>query len=91
MKQKNIKTNDVELVKKYITQMRNNVLQLEYTFHSYLYEEESVNRSQMDIKRKTFDIRTWKKHLLLDIASINIDALVPSRYQCVEIRSIGVF
>jgi hypothetical protein len=28
------------------------------------YEEVSVNRSQMDIKRKTCDIRTWKKHLL---------------------------
>jgi hypothetical protein len=26
-----------------------------------LYEGESVNRSQMDTKRKTCDIRTWKK------------------------------
>jgi hypothetical protein len=26
------------------------------------YEEESVNRSQMDIKRITGDIRNWKKH-----------------------------
>jgi hypothetical protein len=29
--------------------------------HRLLYEGESVNRSQMDIKRKTHDIRTWKK------------------------------
>jgi hypothetical protein len=27
-----------------------------------LYEAESVNRSQMDIKRKTRDIRTWGKN-----------------------------
>jgi hypothetical protein len=25
-----------------------------------LYEGESINKSQMDIKRKTCDIRTWK-------------------------------
>jgi hypothetical protein len=29
----------------------------------------------MDIKRKTHDIQTWKKHLFLSIFSINIDAL----------------
>jgi hypothetical protein len=27
----------------------------------YIYEEESVNRSQIDIKRKTCDIQSWKK------------------------------
>jgi hypothetical protein len=27
----------------------------------------------MDIKRKTFDIRTWKNHLFLNISSTNID------------------
>jgi hypothetical protein len=27
----------------------------------------------MDIKRKTCDIRTWKKHLFLDLSSTNID------------------
>jgi hypothetical protein len=27
----------------------------------HMYEGESVNRSQMDIKRKTCDIQTWKK------------------------------
>jgi hypothetical protein len=43
--------------------------------------------SQMDIKRKTCDIRTWKKHLFLGISSTNIDTLVPSLYQCVETRS----
>jgi hypothetical protein len=37
------------------------------------YEGESVNRSQMDIKRtrKTCDIRTWKKHLFPDVSSIS--------------------
>jgi hypothetical protein len=56
-----------------------------------IYEGESVNRSQMDIKRNANDIRTWKKHLFLDISSTNIDTLVPSLYQCVETRSIEVF
>jgi hypothetical protein len=32
---------------------------------------------QMDIKRKTCDIQTWKKHLFLDISYANIDTLVP--------------
>jgi hypothetical protein len=39
---------------------------------------EPVNMSQMDIKRKICDIRTWIKHLFLDISSTNIDTLVPS-------------
>jgi hypothetical protein len=58
---------------------------------SRLYEGESANRPQMDIKRKICDIRSWEKHLFLDISSINIDTLVPSLYQCVETRSIEVF
>jgi hypothetical protein len=29
-----------------------------------LHEGESVNRSQMDIKCKTYDIRNWKKHFI---------------------------
>jgi hypothetical protein len=33
---------------------------------------ESVYRSQKDIDYKTCDIRTWKKHLFLDIFSTNI-------------------
>jgi hypothetical protein len=45
----------------------------------------------MDIKRKTCDIRTWGKHLFLDMSSANIDTLVPSLCQCVETRSIEVF
>jgi hypothetical protein len=51
------------------------------------------NRSQMDVKRKTCDIRTWKKYLLLDISSTNTDTLVLvlSLYQLVETRSIDVF
>jgi hypothetical protein len=45
----------------------------------------------MGIKRKTYDIQTWEKHLFLDISPTNTDTLVPSRYQCVETRSIEVF
>jgi hypothetical protein len=39
------------------------------------YDVVSVNRSQMDIKRRTCDIRTWKTPLFLDISSNNIDTL----------------
>jgi hypothetical protein len=45
----------------------------------------------MDIKRKTYDTRTWKKRLFLDISSTNIDTLVPSLYQCAETCSIEAF
>jgi hypothetical protein len=45
---------------------------------TYFYEGDAVNRSQMDIKYKTHDIRTWKRLLFLDISSINIDTLVLS-------------
>jgi hypothetical protein len=41
----------------------------------------------MDMKRKTRDIRTWKKkkkHLFLDTSSTNIDTLVSSLYHYVE-------
>jgi hypothetical protein len=55
------------------------------------YEEESVNRSQMDIKRKTLDIRTWTKHLFLGTSSTDIDTLVAPLYQCVKTCSIEVF
>jgi hypothetical protein len=51
------------------------------------YEGESINRSQIDIKRKTYDGRTWKK-LFLVISSTNIDTLNSSLCQCVETRSI---
>jgi hypothetical protein len=57
----------------------------------HTYEGDSVNRSQMDIKRKTCDIRTWKRHSFLEITSTNIDILVPSLYQRVETRSTEVF
>jgi hypothetical protein len=47
--------------------------------------EKSVNRSQMDIKPKTCDIRNWKKiYLFLDIYFTNTVTLVPSHYQCVR-------
>jgi hypothetical protein len=71
MKQKNIKTNDVELMKQQITHLKNNVLQLEHNFRSYIYEGESVNRPQMDIKRRTCHIRIWGKHIFLNIFSTN--------------------
>jgi hypothetical protein len=60
-------------------------------FHTFWYEGDSVNTSQMDMKRKTCDIRTWKNHLFPDISSTYTDTLVPSLYQCVETRSIEVF
>jgi hypothetical protein len=41
----------------------------------------------MDIKRKQLGIRTWTKHLFLDISSTNTDTRVPSLDQCVETRS----
>jgi hypothetical protein len=55
------------------------------------YEGQSANRLQMGIKRKTCDFRNFKNRLFLDISSTNIDTFVPSRYQCVENRSIEVF
>jgi hypothetical protein len=54
------------------------------------YEGESVNRSQMDIKRKTCDTGTWKKHSFPDMSYTSTD-IVPSLYQRVESRSIEVF
>jgi hypothetical protein len=59
-------------------------------FYLRNYKEESLNRTQMDVKRKIYDIRIWEKHSFLDISSTNIDTLVPSLYQCVETRSIEV-
>jgi hypothetical protein len=56
-----------------------------------MYVGESVNKLQMDIKHKICDIRTWKKHLSLDISSTNIDTLVPSLCQGVETCSTEVF
>jgi hypothetical protein len=58
---------------------------------SATYEVGSVNRWQMDLIRKACDIRTWNKHLFLNISSNDNDTLVSSLYQCVETRSIGVF
>jgi hypothetical protein len=50
-----------------------------------------VSKYDTGIKRKTCDIRTWIKHLFLEISFINIDTLFPSLYQCVETRRIEVF
>jgi hypothetical protein len=62
-----------------------------YCIYLRIHVGESVNRSEMDIKRKTCDIRTWKKHLFLDISSTNIYTLVQSLYQRVETRCTEVF
>jgi hypothetical protein len=40
---------------------------------------------------KTCDTQTWIKHLFLDTSSTNIDTLVPSLYNRIEIRSIKSF
>jgi hypothetical protein len=58
-----------------------------------VYERESVNRSQIYMKRKICDIRTWEKQIrvFLHISSTTTDTLVPLLYQCVETRCIEVF
>jgi hypothetical protein len=56
----------------------------------WLYETESANKSQIDVNHKTCDIRTWTKHLFLDISSTNICTLVPPLYQRIETRCIVV-
>jgi hypothetical protein len=61
-----------------------------YTTFLIMYKGELVSRSQMDIKRKTCDIRKREK-IFLGISSSNIDTLVPSLYQCVETRSLEVY
>jgi hypothetical protein len=63
----------------------------EFKTYEWRYEGDSVNGPQRDTKRKTCDIRTWKKLLFLDISSTNSDTLVPSLCLCVETRSIEVF
>jgi hypothetical protein len=68
----------------------NNMLFIFIVFR-FIYDGESVNRTQLDIKRKIRVIRTWKNRLFLDISSTNIDTLVLSLYQCVETRRIEVF
>jgi hypothetical protein len=62
-----------------------------YLCFSQYYVVEPVNRSQIDMKRKTCDIRTWGGKKILGISSTNIDALLPSLYQCVETHSTDLF
>jgi hypothetical protein len=51
-----------------------------------------VNKSQMDIKRNTYEYSNrGGESLFLDTSSTNIDTTVPSLYQCVETRSTEVF
>jgi hypothetical protein len=69
----------------------NIVVRILLCFSFVYYEEEAVNRSQTDIKPKTWDIRTWEEHLFLDISSTNTDTHVPWFYQCLETRTIEVF
>jgi hypothetical protein len=58
--------------------------------YTLIYEGESVDRTQMNTKHKTSDIRKRPNHKFLDISSTSIDALVPSLYPCVENRRIDV-
>jgi hypothetical protein len=58
------------------------------TSHRRRYEGESLNVSQMDIERKTCDIRTSTKYLVLDMSSTDSDTLVSMLYQCVETLSL---
>jgi hypothetical protein len=64
--------------------------QIIFIWSTRIYEGESVNKPQMDIKRKTCDIWTWKKHSFLDIPSTSIDTHDTSLYKSVETRSIKV-
>jgi hypothetical protein len=48
----------------------------DHTCRSHEHTRQSVNRSEIDMKRKTCDIRTWEKHVFLDTFSTNIDTLV---------------
>jgi hypothetical protein len=57
----------------------------------WYYEGKSVNKSKIDIKPKTCDIRTWKKLFISRHILTNIDTFVPWLYQCFETRSIEVF
>jgi hypothetical protein len=67
------------------------IIELDHRFIKE-YEGQSVNISQMDIKRKTCDIRTWKKmNFSTYPPSTLIDTPVPSLYQCAETRSTQVF
>jgi hypothetical protein len=55
------------------------------------FTRESVSRSQMDIKRKTRDIKNWEEYLFLDISSTYTDTFVPSLYPCVKTHSRQAF
>jgi hypothetical protein len=56
------------------------------------YKGESVNRSQMNMKRKTRDIRTWERKIIY-FSTYPPPTLirVPSLCQRVETRSVEVF
>jgi hypothetical protein len=55
------------------------------------YEGKSISTSQMYINVKHAILEPGKKHLFLDISSINIDALFPLLYQCFETCNVTVF
>jgi hypothetical protein len=54
------------------------------------YEGGSINRSQMDIERKTCDIRAWKKYLFLDMSSTNISVVGIATTYGLDDRGVGV-
>jgi hypothetical protein len=76
----------------YIANTSNRLRNTQYDYMK-VYTRESENRTQMDIERKiyTYDIRTPKNNLFLDISSTNIYIFVPLFYQCYETRVIEVF
>jgi hypothetical protein len=58
------------------TNIHHNEIPIKYKLNfNKIYGRASVSRSLTNIKRKTCDIRTWRKHLFLDISSANIDTL----------------
>jgi hypothetical protein len=61
-----------------------------YIHKEVTYKEQSVNRSQMDTKHKTYDIQTWRKHLFLNISSMNIYTRVPFRSRKPKLTAVGI-
>jgi hypothetical protein len=76
-------------IHEYQTQTVQDTVQLIRMFTN-ICEREPTNRSQMDIKHKIYNNRTWKKRIFPDRSSTKIDTLVPSLFLRVESRSTQV-
>jgi hypothetical protein len=71
------------------------LLHLRYEFLAIIpateiYEEKSVNRSEMDIKPKICDIPTCK-NIYISTYPLPTDIFVPSLYQFLKTRNIEIF